>query len=399
MTLNLDRTAWTRVRLGDVVHQSKDKVDPADGTIDRYIAGEHMDTGELRITRWGDVGDGYLGPAFHRRFRSGQILYGSRRTYLRKVAVADFDGVCANTTFVLEPQDEGVLSPDFLPFVMSAERFHEFAIAASRGSVNPYVNWSDIARYDFDLPPLDEQHRIADLLWALERHREAKQSMRELVLDTHRAWLDSTIKSLDAHHHRTLGELISHGTIRLLTGPFGSTLSAKEFVEGGVPVIHPSHIRDGRATVDPESTLPEERAKSLARWQVAEGDIVLMRKGDVGRSAIITADQVGWVISSDCISIRLHAGASLVPEFLRLALAAPSAMRMLLRNAPGTTMPGINERSLQSITVPALSRQEQELVVSESGRLRSAADVMTSELRSLLMVRSALLDELFGGNA
>ncbi len=76
-----------------------------------------MDTDDLKIHRWGDVGDGYLGP-LSPPLPPGQVLYGSRRTYLRKVAVADFDGVCADNTFVVEAEDETELLPEFLPFVM-----------------------------------------------------------------------------------------------------------------------------------------------------------------------------------------------------------------------------------------------------------------------------------------
>ena len=99
---NFDRKKWTRVRFGDVVTYVKDIVDPDSGELDRYVAGEHMDTENVHLQRWGTVGEGYLGPAFIRRFRKGQVLYGSRRTYLKKVAYANFDGITANTTFVLE---------------------------------------------------------------------------------------------------------------------------------------------------------------------------------------------------------------------------------------------------------------------------------------------------------
>jgi hypothetical protein len=105
---------WRRVRFGDVVRNINVTVDPNESGLERYIAGEHMETDDLHIRRWGTIGDGYLGPAFHRKFVAGQILYGSRRTYLRKVAVADFDGVCANTTFVLEPANDELIS-DLLP--------------------------------------------------------------------------------------------------------------------------------------------------------------------------------------------------------------------------------------------------------------------------------------------
>ncbi len=103
------KPGWRVVRFGDVVRDVKVTVDPETSGLERYVAGEHMNTDDLHIRQWGTIGDGYLGPAFHRKFVKGQVLYGSRRTYLRKVAFADFDGICANTTFVLEPKDDGLL--------------------------------------------------------------------------------------------------------------------------------------------------------------------------------------------------------------------------------------------------------------------------------------------------
>ena len=158
---------WPKVRFGDVAHSVKVDVNPETSGFQRYVAGEHMETDNLHITSWGNIGNGYLGPAFHRKFVKGQVLYGSRRTYLRKVAVAEFDGICANTTLVLEPKD-GSLLPELLPFIMQSESFTEFSIKNSKGSVNPYINWSDLARYKFPLPPLDEQRRIAEILWAAD---------------------------------------------------------------------------------------------------------------------------------------------------------------------------------------------------------------------------------------
>ena len=179
------------VKFGDVVRQVKDKVDPQTAGLERFVAGEHMDTDNLHIRRWGDVGAGYLGPAFHMRFKPGQILYGSRRTYLRKIAVADFEGITANTTYAIEPKDPEVLLPDFLPFVMSTERFHEHSIKQSKGSVNPYINFSDITWYEFPLPPVDEQRRISDLLWAADDVVEKNQEVVEKLLTIQKWKLDN----------------------------------------------------------------------------------------------------------------------------------------------------------------------------------------------------------------
>lgn len=174
---------WRWIRFGDVVQQVKDRVDPETGCLDRFVAGEHMDTDDLRIRRWGEVGDGYLGPAFHMRFKPGHVLYGSRRTYLRKVAVADFEGVCANTTFVLESSTAELL-PGFLPFVMTTEAFHEHSIKQSKGSVNPYINFRDIAWYEFVLPPTSTQMEIVttleSALSAGERSMEAVAAAERL---------------------------------------------------------------------------------------------------------------------------------------------------------------------------------------------------------------------------
>lgn len=156
---------WRIVRFGDVVRNVNVTVDPAESGLERYIAGEHMDTDDLHIRRWGIIGDGYLGPAFHRKFVAGQVLYGSRRTYLRKVAVADFDGICANTTFVLEPLGDDLI-PELLPFIMQTEGFVKHSMQQSRGSTNPYVTFKDLAWYEFALPPRDKQRRIAEILRA-----------------------------------------------------------------------------------------------------------------------------------------------------------------------------------------------------------------------------------------
>jgi restriction endonuclease S subunit len=175
-TNNIDKSNWRKVSFGDVAIQQKEAIDVAVTQLNRYIAGEHMTSDDLHIRQWGTVGDGYLGPAFIRKFKKGDILYGSRRTYLKKVAVADFDGITSNTTFVIKANTKNII-PELLPFIMLSDGFTEHSIKHSKGSVNPYINWKDIANYEFLLPPKDQQAHLAELLWAadevMERNLEA----------------------------------------------------------------------------------------------------------------------------------------------------------------------------------------------------------------------------------
>lgn len=176
-----------RVKFGDVVKEIKVAVDRSANPFDFYVAGDHMDTDDLTIRRKGRFATDDVGPAFIRVFHKGQILYGSRRTYLRKVAVADFDGITANTTFVLETKDSDVLLQELLPYLMLSESFTFWSVAKSRGSTNPYVLFADLADYEFDLPDLPRQRALGEKFAAL---RDAKDAYRRLLAAT-----DELVKS------------------------------------------------------------------------------------------------------------------------------------------------------------------------------------------------------------
>lgn len=200
--LERPKSGWTRVAFGDVVRKVNDKVDPWESGLERYVAGEHMDTDDLRIRRWGVIGDDYLGPAFHMRFKPGHVLYGSRRTYLRKVALADFEGITANTTFVLEAKDPGTLMPELLPFLMQIEAFHSYSIKHSKGSVNPYVNFSDLEAFEFLLPPIQEQARFVEALSALRISFEALRAASEQLSVLKTSFVSQVINRTDVAARR-----------------------------------------------------------------------------------------------------------------------------------------------------------------------------------------------------
>ncbi len=251
---------WRWVRFGDVVRQVKDRVDPETAGIERYVAGEHMDTDDLRICRWGTVGNGYLGPAFHIRFRPGHVLYGSRRTYLRKVAVADFEGICANTTFVVERATEDLL-PEFLPLVMTSDEFHAHSIGQSKGSVNPYINFKDLSWYEFALPPAPDQRTIVELF---HKARECSE--------VHRVTRSAAV----AVRESLLAELRDSSALFVPLGEIAKVFSGESWasanestvpIDGALPVIGISALKTDGTVDNPAPTfvagLAEKRGISL----------------------------------------------------------------------------------------------------------------------------------------
>ncbi|WNB75941.1 restriction endonuclease subunit S [Methylomonas koyamae] len=163
------KPGWSKVKFGEVVKLSKARcADPLAEGVERFVGLEHLEPGDLRIRRWGNVADGVT---FTSLFKPGQVLFGKRRAYQRKVAVADFSGVCSGDIYVLESRDADVLLPDLLPFICQTDAFFEHAVGTSAGSLSPRTNWSSLANFEFALPPLNDQRRIIEILSSLESLR------------------------------------------------------------------------------------------------------------------------------------------------------------------------------------------------------------------------------------
>jgi type I restriction enzyme S subunit len=146
------------VRFGDVVENVNDQPKRATLPLDtRYVAGEHVDENRLTIDRWGTLGDDLVPPTFKRRFQPGDVLFHSRN--LKKIAVPDFGGITGEKLFVLRTCSPSLLQ-EFVPYVLLSPAFTAYAEASWSGSVNKFLNWTPLARYELDLPPVEAQRAI-----------------------------------------------------------------------------------------------------------------------------------------------------------------------------------------------------------------------------------------------
>ena len=160
------KPGWQMWRFDQIAAIVNDRIDdPSKAGVERYVGLEHLDSDSLKIRRWGSPSDV---EATKLIFRKGDIIFGRRRAYQRKLAVADFDGICSAHAMVLRARPHVVL-PDFLPFFMQSDLFMNRALEISVGSLSPTINWKTLAQQEFALPPLEEQRRMAELLWASEQ--------------------------------------------------------------------------------------------------------------------------------------------------------------------------------------------------------------------------------------
>ena len=153
---------WRIVRFGDVAQEVKASTkDPLSEGIDRYVGLEHIDSESLRLARWGSISED--NPTFTRKFSKDDILFGRRRAYLKKAAVADFNGVCSGDIIVIAPKG-GLLVPDILPFIVQSNLFFCRAVKHSAGGLSPRTKFKSLADFKFPLPPRDRQEEIVTVI-------------------------------------------------------------------------------------------------------------------------------------------------------------------------------------------------------------------------------------------
>ena len=191
------------VKFGDICCEVKlSSKDPISDGYSRYIGLEHLDSGSLRINRWGRLEDDL--PSFTKVFKKGHILFGRRRAYLRKAAVVDFDGVCSGDIIVIKA-NERVLQPSLLPFVIQSSKFWEWAIKHSAGGLSPRTKFKSLAEFDLKLPDKSSQKNIEKLLLKSE---EASFSAEQLLVSKH-VFFYNSLKELVGVNNKDIKEFVS----------------------------------------------------------------------------------------------------------------------------------------------------------------------------------------------
>jgi len=146
------------------------------------------------------------------------------------------------------------------------------------------------------------------------------------------------------------------------TGPFGSQLHNHDYISNGTPVINPLHLVAGRVRAG-KARVSDEKAKELERHKLKLGDVVLARRGDLGRSAVVTQSEVGWLCGTGSILYRPDFNL-MRPEFFSRLIGTPTYRGLLVSNSVGTTMANLNPVTLKSLPLVVPPRREQDQIVA-----------------------------------
>lgn len=385
MSLNLDKSNWETVRFGEVVKHLNETVrDASVAGIDRVIGLEHLDPGLLEIARWGDDPSS---TTFTKRVRPGQTLFGKRRAYQRKAAYAEFDAITSGDILTFEAVP-GRLAPELLPFLVHSEPFFANALETSAGSLSPRTNWRDLAKFEFALPHLPEQRRLADLLWAAEHHRRAA-----------RLRLDRAIAARDVLNEVTFGAWLSTSSVpleQLFDFQIGKRLSPEARARGGeqMPYLTNSNIywrTIEQTEVREMPFLPRE----VPIYELEVGDVLACEARFVGRAAVWNNEVPGAKYQMSLHRLRQrsgHLGPAALVEYLHWCSTTGRFKSIVGDNL----IPHLPEVRFRKFAAPNPSRAEADHYGRGLRATSQAISAAAEELQTVELLARSLREGCFG---
>lgn len=403
MRFELDKSTWKKVIFGDVVKKVTNKIDPKTYHSDAVVEGGHIKKRDFHIRHCENKNTlGYLGPAFHMGFKKGQILYVSRNPHLMKVGFPQFDGICSNTTFILQTKNENILRNDLIPFIMHSDLFIEQSIKNVRGGVNPYVNWGDIANIEILLPPYDIQNDVSKVLWGsddlLEKDMKVQSCLNDLFNSTRNAIFDSE----ESKHKLNIRSDSEHDEICLKSAMATKTLNgiykSAEFQGSGVRIINMGELFAFPILGDQDMSLIELNEKEKQNFIVEEGDLIFARRSLVvegaGKCSIVGSHSSPMTIESSMIRVRLDKN-KFDPYYVFHFLNSKEGRRRMRRIVCFTTVAGIASSDLGNIKIPIVSLDRQKAIVEILDRISSKFDGVEKSISDARELKISLINKVF----
>ena len=369
-------------RFDQMAVQVKDKVEPEEADVDRYVGLEHIDPESLKIRRWGEPSDVESSKIL---FRSGDIIFGKRRAYQRKLAVADFDGICSAHAMVLRPKTDVVLK-EFLPFFMQSDIFMDRAVKISVGGLSPTINWRDLAKEEFALPRLEEQRRIAEVLQAAQELKERLRFAREALSDVSSSWIESSLAS-NEWSESVATDVLDRATVGIVIKP-----AALYVPEGtGIPALRSLNIAPHRIVMSDCVNISHEGHRDHKKSRLQPGDLAIVRSGRPGDAAVIP-DGLGEL---NCIDLIIATpGEHLRSEFLCAVLNSRYGRRQFASGIAGTAQKHFNVGLFKKLKIPVPSLETQDGFIAHMHQLQHATTSLEDRQKVQGDVARSLLEEV-----
>lgn len=407
MNLELDKSNWEPVKFGDVVAEARATVrDPKAAGIERVVGLEHIEPECVHLRQWASIDEG---TTFTKGFKKGHVLFGRRRAYLKKAALADFDGICSGDITVLEAKER--LLPELLPFLVCNDAFFDYAVKHSAGGLSPRTKFKDLANYEFLLPPKDQQAKLAELLWAadavVESYITTLKRLQMFRLSTAEALLigKSRVDNHSANEplKTTKGGRIpeSWRFLKLKEVLDGSELGgnyANGDNEKGLPLIKMGNLGRGRIVLDKVQRMTSHQ--KFENSHILKKDDLLFNTRNtlelVGKVAIWNNELPDALYNSNILKIWFREHLIHSNRFMNLIFNSRWGVAQLRSRATGTTsVAAIYKPELMTFRVIVPSLVEQQKIVEKVDTIDREIEELSKHVKKSKFMTKSLINEIF----
>jgi len=354
---------WEVTPLSEVLTVRAETTQPSKRGTMKYAGLEHIDSGRPKLKRWGVESEVR---SSKNRFYEGDILYGKLRPYLNKVAIAEWDGMCA--TDILVFNTNGVKgSPKYLVNLLHTAEFLKFAISTTTGVNHPRTSWNSLSRFTFGLPPLSEQKKIAAFLSKIQQAIEVQETNIELVKELKNALMarlfteglrGEELKETEiglvprSWELKSCAEICDLVTVGVVVRP------ASYYVEMGVPAFRSLNIREDR--LDTRFLVffsQRDNNLKLAKSKLKFGDVLVVRTGYPGTACVVPREYEG----ANCIDLVITRPNNeiVLSGYLSRFFNSPVGKRQAFKAKYGLAQQHLNAGAVKRTIVPIPSIEEQ----------------------------------------
>jgi type I restriction enzyme M protein len=380
----VDRGEWRRLSFGDFADSINDRIEPADAADEIYIGLDDLDPGSLHIRRRGKGSD-VIGTKL--RFKKADIIFGRRRAYQRKLAVASGDGICSAHAMVVRAKSDVIL-PEFLPFLMMSDKFMTRAVEISVGSLSPTINWTTLKLEQFDIPPLDQQRRIAEILWAVDEECCEFEISAKWAAALRESYLRVAFANQNKQTFRPVREtgLVQLGRQRAPKYQTGS--SSK-------PYLRVANVFDG--FLDYKDVLKMDfDDRDFETYRLCRGDI-LLNEGQsrelVGRCAIYDDGIPGCCFQNTLIRYRAGSDVNTDYAFAFFQYCFHGGVFAAI-SSQTTSIAHLGAERFGRILMPVPPKAEQEKIAEQVGRMRDLESRIADHLAQVGRLQQSIVNKV-----
>ena len=383
----IDRTKWIKWKFKDIVENVVEKVIPKECGLEHYIGLKHLDTGSLKIRRFGESAS-ISGDKL--KIYKGDLIFAKRNSYLKRVAIAEFDAVASAHSLVLRPKKENVL-PEFLPFFLMSEKFWERAIEISVGSLSPTINWKVLAKQEFLLPPKDQQSQMAELLWAMHDFVSSIICVEDIL------WILKRKISQEHYYDKT----IPHERLRNLCDKIqdGSHFSPQEIYnnpsKNRFRYVTSKNIRKTGLEFKEDQYVDEIfHRKIYNRWDPQKGDVLITKDGaKTGVATINSLEEEFSLLSSVCL-LRPNTN-KMTSGYLCQYLNSDIGFNNMIGKMTGTAIKRLTLKTINAAKVPAASLEIQDKITKKLNAIDSSIYQNRRNQEKSKHVLKSLINQIF----